>query len=76
MNFQYKNFYGYERGEDGEPKIIPGEAEVVRRIYDSFLAGQSLRMIQERMAAKMKKSPPFRAERKLVDPYNSGHLKK
>lgn len=47
VNFQYKNFYGYERGEDGEPKIIPGEAEVVRRIYDSFLAGQSLRMIQE-----------------------------
>ena len=47
VNFQYKSFYGYERGEDGEPKIIPGEAEVVRRIYDSFLAGQSLRMIQE-----------------------------
>ena len=44
---QYKRLYAYEKGEDGKPQIIPEQAEVVRRIYDSFLAGQSLRMIKE-----------------------------
>ena len=44
---EYDNFYGYEKGEDGKPKIIPEQAEVVRRIYESYLAGQSLRMIQK-----------------------------
>lgn len=42
----YANLYAYEKGSDGKPKVIPGQAEVVRRIYQSFLAGQSLRMIQ------------------------------
>lgn len=46
-NFQYKRLYGFEKGEDGLPRIVPEQAEVVRRIYDSFLAGQSLRMIKE-----------------------------
>lgn len=45
VRIQYKWLYGYEKGEDGQPKIIPEQAEVVRRIYDSFLAGRSLRMI-------------------------------
>lgn len=44
---QYKHLYAYERGEDGTPRIIPEQAEVVRRIYDSFLAGYSMRMIKE-----------------------------
>ena len=44
---QYKRLYAYEKGEDGKPRIIPEQAEVVRRIYDSFLAGQSLRMIKD-----------------------------
>lgn len=45
-SFQYSRLYAYERGEDGKPKIIPEQAEVVRAIYDRFLAGASLRMIQ------------------------------
>lgn len=44
---QYKRLYAFEKGEDGKPRIIPEQAEVVRRIYDSFLAGQSMRMIKE-----------------------------
>lgn len=43
---QYKHLYAYERGEDGKPRIIPEQAEVVRRIYDSFLVGHSVRMIK------------------------------
>ena len=42
----YSNLYAYEKGPDGRPNIIQEQAEVVRRIYNSFLAGQSLRMIQ------------------------------
>lgn len=44
---QYKKLYAYEKGEDGSPKIIPEQAEVVVEIYKRFLAGSSLRMIQE-----------------------------
>lgn len=44
---QYKRLYAYEKGEDGKPRIIPEQAEVVRQIYDSFLAGHSLRMIKK-----------------------------
>ena len=44
---QYKRLYAYEKGPDGKPRIIPEQAEVVRQIYDSFLGGQSLRMIKD-----------------------------
>lgn len=44
-SFRYGTFYAYEKGEDGSPKIIPEEAEVVRRIYREYLAGGSLRQI-------------------------------
>ena len=42
----YKCLYAYRKGENGEPEIIPEEAEVVREIYRMFLAGASTRMIQ------------------------------
>ncbi len=58
---QYKRLYAYEKGEDGKPRIIPEQAEVVRRIYDSFLAGQSLRMIKDMLERKA--SPPSAAVR-------------
>ena len=45
-NVQFQHLYAYEWGEDGKPRIIPEQAEVVRRIYDSFLAGHSVRMIK------------------------------
>lgn len=44
---QYKRLYAFEKGADGKPKIIPEQAEVVRQIYDSFLGGESLRMIKD-----------------------------
>ena len=46
VSIQYKHLYGYERGDDGKPRIIPEQAEVVRQMYDSFLAGHSIRMIK------------------------------
>ena len=44
---QYQKLYAYEKGEDGNPRIIPEQAEIVRQIYKRFLAGASLRIIQE-----------------------------
>ena len=44
---QYKHLYAYEKGPDGKPRIIPEQAEVVRHIYDSYLAGHSLDMIRK-----------------------------
>ena len=35
----YSSFLGYRKGEDGQPEIIPEEAEVVRTIYRRFLSG-------------------------------------
>ena len=49
---QYDRLYAYEKGEDGNPKIIPEQAEVVRSIYDQYLTGASLRMIKERLEAE------------------------
>ena len=41
VSMPYKNFLGYRKGENGEPEIVPEEAEVVRRIYRLFLEGQT-----------------------------------
>lgn len=46
---QYKYLYGYRKGTDGKPEIIPEQAEVVRKIYDLFLSGVSIRGIKENL---------------------------
>ena len=51
-HIQYNRLYAYEKGEDGNPKIIPEQAEVVRSIYDQYLTGASLRMIKERLESQ------------------------
>ena len=48
---QYKYLYGYRKGDDGKPEIIPDQAEVVRKIYDLFLSGTPIRGIQEYLNA-------------------------
>lgn len=42
---QYKRFLGYRRGSDGKPEIDPEQAVAVKRIYERFLAGDSLATI-------------------------------
>jgi site-specific DNA recombinase len=46
VHFHYANFLGYEKGEDGEPKIVPEEAVIVKRIFRSYLAGYSISKIK------------------------------
>lgn len=49
VSISYRSFLGYCKGADGKPEIVPEEAETVRLIYDSFLAGQSLSQIAEHL---------------------------
>lgn len=37
----YKQFLGFEKGEDGLPKVVEEEAKVVRFIYRSFMMGKT-----------------------------------
>ena len=39
--FHYKNFLGYRKGAEGQPEIVPEEAETIRFIYESYLSGDS-----------------------------------
>lgn len=41
INIPYKNFLGYEKGEDGFPKIVEKEAKIIRLIYRVFLEGKT-----------------------------------
>lgn len=41
----YKRFLGYERGKDGMPRIVESEAAIVRRIYQLYLHGTTVRDI-------------------------------
>lgn len=45
--FHYSRFLGYRKGADGKPEIDPEQAETVRRIYNHFLAGDSLARIAD-----------------------------
>jgi len=51
-SIQYKKLYGFCRGEDGEPEIIPEQAEVIIDIYKQYLRGASLRMIKDSLEEK------------------------
>ena len=48
---QYKKLYAFRKGDDGEPEIIPEQAEIVKDIYNQYLMGASLRMIKEELEA-------------------------
>ena len=37
----YNNFLGYRKGPDGQPEIIPEEAEIIKLIFKKFLDGYS-----------------------------------
>ncbi len=55
--FIYKTTIGYRKGEDGRPEIDEDEARIVRRIFDEFLSGKSVRLIAESLEANEIPSP-------------------
>jgi len=45
VSLPYKQFLGYEKGEDGFPKLIEEEAKTVKLIYILFLEGKTMSAI-------------------------------
>ena len=62
VSFQYSRILGYEKGEDGQPKIVPEEAEIVKRIFRSYYSGASVRKIKESLEADKIFSPTGKQE--------------
>lgn len=57
VSMPYKRFLGYEKGEDGAPKIVESEAEIVRMIYRLFMEGKTSSAIAKHLAEKGIPSP-------------------
>ena len=53
----YKQFLGYEKGPDGQPQIVEGQAKTVRLIYALFLDGLMPSSIAKRLEAMGTLSP-------------------
>lgn len=52
FSLAYKHFLGYEKGDDGLPKIVEEEAKIVRKIYELFLAGNTVRAIASQLTGE------------------------
>ncbi|MBR4112170.1 MAG: recombinase family protein [Ruminiclostridium sp.] len=52
FSMHYATTLGYEKGDDGNPKIVLEEAETVRLIYDLFLDGMTYRKIAETLSER------------------------
>lgn len=59
---QYSRLLGYEKGEDGQPQVVPEEAEIVKRIFRSYYSGASVRKIKESLEADNILSPTGKQE--------------
>ncbi len=47
--FSMSAIFGYERDENGDPRIIPEQAKIVKSIYAMFLEGASYRNIADKL---------------------------
>lgn len=57
VSLPYKQFLGYEKGEDGLPKIVEKEAAVVRLIYKLFLEGKTTSGIAKHLTSNKIPTP-------------------
>ncbi|MFX4263138.1 recombinase family protein [Pelotomaculum propionicicum] len=57
VSLPYKRFLGYEKGEDGLPKIVEAEAKTVRLIYKMFLEGKTPSGIASHLTKKSVPTP-------------------
>ena len=53
----WSSFLGYEKGEDGLPKIVPEEAEIVRFIFSLYMNGGTYHSIARELTARGIKTP-------------------
>ena len=49
--------FGYRKGENGTPEIVPEQADIIKMIYDSYLDGDSVGQIQNKLLCKGVPSP-------------------
>jgi len=57
VSLPYKQFLGYEKGEDNLPKIVESEAKIIREIYRLFLEGWSCNSIAKHLTVQGIKTP-------------------
>lgn len=50
--FMYKKLLGYQKGQDGNPEIVPYEAQIVERIFMMYLAGKTPEEISSTLQAE------------------------
>ena len=55
--FHCKRLLGYTRSETGQIEIVPEQAEIVKRIFDRFLSGESIETIAESLTAEGIETP-------------------
>ena len=55
--YQYERMYAYKKGADDQPEIIPEQGEIIKRIYQSYLAGESVTAIMDALNAEGIPSP-------------------
>ena len=51
VSMPYRSFLGYRKGKDGQPEIVPEEAEIVKRIYTMFMQGKTSCAIAKALTA-------------------------
>jgi hypothetical protein len=57
VTIPYKKFLGFEKGDDGRPKIVEREAAIVRMIYRLFMEGMTPSAIARRLIEKGHPTP-------------------
>lgn len=51
VSMPYRSFLGYRKGKEGQPEIVPEEAEIVKRIYAMFMQGKTSCAIAKTLTA-------------------------
>ena len=57
VSLPYGQFLGYEKGEDGLPRIVESEALIVRMIFRLFMEGKTPSAIAKQLAGQGIPSP-------------------
>lgn len=57
VSLPYGQFLGYEKGEDGLPRVVESEAEIVRMIFRLFIEGKTPSAIAKELASQGIPSP-------------------
>ena len=62
VSLPYKRFMGYEKGPDGQPCIVEEEAEIIREIYNLFIAGRTPKAIAKEFTKRGVPTPGGQAK--------------